>query len=272
MRNFLVLIFIIWFIMVIHFGGRFLIQTVFWEKVMDSVDVVLSEINPYKDLSVSHFYEDLSVNKFSNDKQEDFYQDWDLSFLLNSDNPCDRQDYYSDKASETLREEDFRELSKNWVECGVKYFWSAMNKDAFQSGVDASLSLFRKIWSDKKFKGRRAQCKTKRKDLDPKQLSETDFYINLCDFLSYIDNTVYDPEYIQKETVWEPKSYSPSEINENICNIKWNISFNGWEKIYHLPWCPDYDATKINISYWERWFCSEEEAINAGWRRAYNCD
>lgn len=56
------------------------------------------------------------------------------------------------------------------------------------------------------------------------------------------------------------------------CDIKWNISFHWGEKIYHLPWCPDYDATKINTSYWERWFCSEEEAINAGWRRAYNCD
>lgn len=55
------------------------------------------------------------------------------------------------------------------------------------------------------------------------------------------------------------------------CNIKWNISFHWGEKIYHLPWCPDYKATKINTEYWERWFCSEEEAINASWRRAYNC-
>jgi len=61
-------------------------------------------------------------------------------------------------------------------------------------------------------------------------------------------------------------------IGGNIdCNIKWNISYTSKEKIYHLPWCPDYNRTKINISKWENFFCSEKEAIKAGWRIAKNC-
>jgi hypothetical protein len=55
------------------------------------------------------------------------------------------------------------------------------------------------------------------------------------------------------------------------CNIKWNISFNTWEKIYHLPNCLDYNSTVINTYYWEKWFCSEEKAKKAWWRKSYNC-
>lgn len=61
-------------------------------------------------------------------------------------------------------------------------------------------------------------------------------------------------------------------IDENYdsedCDIKWNISYNSGEKIYHVPGWEYYDATVINTSYGERWFCSEEEAEDAGWRRS----
>lgn len=60
-------------------------------------------------------------------------------------------------------------------------------------------------------------------------------------------------------------------VDDSTCSIKWNIWFNNGEKIYHLPWCPNYDDTAINTAYWERWFCSEQEAIDAGRRKAYNC-
>lgn len=55
------------------------------------------------------------------------------------------------------------------------------------------------------------------------------------------------------------------------CRIKWNISFNSWEKIYHLPWCENYNDTVINTTYWERRFCTENEAIAAWRRKARNC-
>jgi micrococcal nuclease len=51
------------------------------------------------------------------------------------------------------------------------------------------------------------------------------------------------------------------------CNIKGNISSSG-EKIYHLPGDRYYDVTKITESKGERWFCSESDAVNAGWRHA----
>lgn len=48
------------------------------------------------------------------------------------------------------------------------------------------------------------------------------------------------------------------------CPIKGNISENG--KIYHAPWSPWYSRTRINEAKGERWFCSEADAIAAGWR------
>jgi endonuclease YncB( thermonuclease family) len=51
------------------------------------------------------------------------------------------------------------------------------------------------------------------------------------------------------------------------CRIKGNISRKG-KKIYHLPNGRYYAATKIDESKGERWFCSEQEAKSAGWRRS----
>ncbi len=48
------------------------------------------------------------------------------------------------------------------------------------------------------------------------------------------------------------------------CPIKGNISRNG--RIYHPPWSPWYSRTKVSVEKGERWFCSEREALDAGWR------
>ncbi|MEQ1899884.1 MAG: hypothetical protein ABL866_04035 [Devosia sp.] len=48
------------------------------------------------------------------------------------------------------------------------------------------------------------------------------------------------------------------------CPIKGNISNAG--RVYHTPWSPWYDRTKVSLEQGERWFCSEREALDAGWR------
>ncbi len=49
--------------------------------------------------------------------------------------------------------------------------------------------------------------------------------------------------------------------------IKGNISSTG-EKIYHMPGQRFYDQTIIEPSKGERWFCTEDEAQRAGWRKS----
>lgn len=51
------------------------------------------------------------------------------------------------------------------------------------------------------------------------------------------------------------------------CSIKGNISKSG-ERIHHLPHDQYYGRTIISPEKGEMWFCTEEEAVDNGWRRA----
>ena len=59
----------------------------------------------------------------------------------------------------------------------------------------------------------------------------------------------------------------PPAPTPTACVIKGNISSSG-ERIYHVPGQRYYDKTLINGLQGERWFCTEQEAIAAGWRKA----
>jgi endonuclease YncB( thermonuclease family) len=49
------------------------------------------------------------------------------------------------------------------------------------------------------------------------------------------------------------------------CRIKGTVAADG-QRIYLVPDNPAYVATPLIASRGERWFCTEVEAINAGWR------
>jgi endonuclease YncB( thermonuclease family) len=50
------------------------------------------------------------------------------------------------------------------------------------------------------------------------------------------------------------------------CPIKGVVA--GGAKVYLLPWSPEYERGRIQKGRGERWFCSEREALNAGWKAA----
>lgn len=95
----------------------------------------------------------------------------------------------------------------------------------------------------------------------------------------------YSTEYVAVEAaarlnrigVWEGTATAPwdfrhgvSQVAENTvsrgCAIKGNISSHG--HIYHMPWSRWYDRVTITSARGEQWFCSETQALAAGWRRA----
>ncbi len=55
--------------------------------------------------------------------------------------------------------------------------------------------------------------------------------------------------------------------NKKNCKIKGNISRSG-TRIYHTPGSTYYGRTRITEGKGERWFCSEKEAIDAGWTKS----
>jgi micrococcal nuclease len=70
-------------------------------------------------------------------------------------------------------------------------------------------------------------------------------------------------------TVVVPET-APTGGATGACTIKGNIS-SIKEKVYHVVGCGSYTKTVIDESKGERWFCTEQEAISAGWRKALNC-
>jgi endonuclease YncB( thermonuclease family) len=98
--------------------------------------------------------------------------------------------------------------------------------------------------------------------------------------------TKYSPIYVEQEarakaqklgiwqaptqTAWDYRAQrwevAQQEAPEG-CPIKGNISDHG--RIYHAPWSPWYTRTKVSLNKGEKWFCSEAEALRAGWRAPY---
>ena len=55
------------------------------------------------------------------------------------------------------------------------------------------------------------------------------------------------------------------------CLIKGNIDDNSTTRNYYLPNCPQYKFTIVEKDMGEGWFCTEKEAIGAGFTKAKNC-
>ncbi|HLS45164.1 MAG TPA: thermonuclease family protein [Ornithinicoccus sp.] len=64
-----------------------------------------------------------------------------------------------------------------------------------------------------------------------------------------------------------PPPAAPADPAPAECVIKGNIASDG-ERIYHVPGQQYYDKTVITLSKGERWFCTEQDARDAGWRKA----
>jgi endonuclease YncB( thermonuclease family) len=64
-----------------------------------------------------------------------------------------------------------------------------------------------------------------------------------------------------------PASASSTDTSQSGCTIKGNVSSSG-ERIFHVPGQQHYSRTVISEGNGERWFCSEADAIAAGWRGA----
>lgn len=98
----------------------------------------------------------------------------------------------------------------------------------------------------------------------------------------------YGDEYLDAEVaamearrgMWEGSFTRPAEFRsakwsagdqaapDKDCPIKGNINAEG-ERIYHTPYSRHYGRTRVTTAKGERWFCSESEALAAGWRAPY---
>ena len=78
----------------------------------------------------------------------------------------------------------------------------------------------------------------------------------------------------QKLGLWGncPYPQSPTTTpTDPKCVIKGNYNPKTKERFYHLPSCPNYQTTLIGNEAYERFFCSEEEAKEAGFVLSSDC-
>jgi micrococcal nuclease len=57
----------------------------------------------------------------------------------------------------------------------------------------------------------------------------------------------------------------------NGCQIKGNYRKDNNTYIYHLPSCYNYDKIVVNEKERDQWFCTEKEALEAGFRKSEDC-
>ena len=65
--------------------------------------------------------------------------------------------------------------------------------------------------------------------------------------------------------IWSLQCLNPD------CRIKGNVRKDRNTKIYHLPHCYNYEKIVIDQSEGDRWFCTEQEAIEAGFAKSGDC-
>ncbi len=90
----------------------------------------------------------------------------------------------------------------------------------------------------------------------------------------YTKNPYYDEMKSATQKAKEEKLgiFSPACRNQTSntdCLIKGNTK-NG--KIYHLPSCRSYKLVIVDESFGDSWFCTEQDALAAGFRKAKECD
>ena len=78
---------------------------------------------------------------------------------------------------------------------------------------------------------------------------------------------VQDTAKTRKLGIWSDACRKTSNPD---CSIKGNRK-NG-AKTFHLPDCKNYDQTIVDESYGDQWFCTEKEALAAGFSKASGCN
>ena len=71
--------------------------------------------------------------------------------------------------------------------------------------------------------------------------------------------------------IFSPLCYQKENPDNPTCAVKGNIDKNSDARKYYLPGCAQYKFTIIEKDIGENWFCSEKEALAAGFSKAATC-
>lgn len=121
---------------------------------------------------------------------------------------------------------------------------------------------------------KRARCHLGEKDLAEELVRQGHVFAHGGFWSTYAG--VQDEAQAEKIGLWDGEAERPQEFRDKRwqeakekapdgCPIKGSIRSGA--RTYVLPWSSSYDSIKLRTSRGERWFCSESEAAEAGWKR-----
>lgn len=73
----------------------------------------------------------------------------------------------------------------------------------------------------------------------------------------------------QKLGVFSSLCYQTTNSKNSKCNIKGNVREG--KKTYFFPGCGNYSNVALELDQGDQWFCSEKDALSAGFTKAANC-
>lgn len=74
-----------------------------------------------------------------------------------------------------------------------------------------------------------------------------------------------------KAGIYSSKCTQETNIQKPECVIKGNVLEGRGVKIYHFPGCGQYKNTQVQLYLGDRWFCTEKEAVEAGFTKGSDC-
>ena len=73
----------------------------------------------------------------------------------------------------------------------------------------------------------------------------------------------------ERPAIWRDRLWAAAKREApDGCPIKGRVQ--GDERVYLLPWESNYTRVRVRKGRGERWFCTQDEAEAAGWRKAQN--
>lgn len=75
----------------------------------------------------------------------------------------------------------------------------------------------------------------------------------------------------KKLGIYSPKCTQLTNLDNPKCVIKANKGIDDRKNLYHFPGCGQYNNTIVQLSLGDRWFCSEDEAKQAGFIKGSDC-
>jgi micrococcal nuclease len=73
----------------------------------------------------------------------------------------------------------------------------------------------------------------------------------------------------QKLGIFSSLCYQTSNPENSKCNIKGNVREG--KKTYFFPGCGNYSNVVLELDQGDQWFCSEKDALSAGFTKSANC-